>query len=293
MYKSGGGIGRGGALPQGESRMFRVVQVSDTHLSASKPHFAANWEPTVAWIRAQRPDLVVHTGDVTVDGADLEDDLAHCAALMRGIGVPFLAVPGNHDVGDAGNRHQPVDDARLARWSRHFGADRWVRDVPGWRLVGLDALLFGSGHPQEAAQAEWLVRAMEEAQGRRIAWFLHRPLFLEGPDEPDTGYWSVKPAQRRFYMDLVARHRVSLVSSGHLHKSHLFERDGTTYAWCPSAGFVVGPKEQPPMPGQARIGALSIELSNPSARVSIAEIPGTVAYVIDDVIHEVYPPRGG
>lgn len=28
---------------------------------------------------------------MTVDGADLEDDLAHCAGLMRDIGVPFLA----------------------------------------------------------------------------------------------------------------------------------------------------------------------------------------------------------
>jgi len=42
MYKSTGESGRGGARPQGEKRMFRVAQVSDTHLSASKPHFASN-----------------------------------------------------------------------------------------------------------------------------------------------------------------------------------------------------------------------------------------------------------
>jgi hypothetical protein len=45
------------------------------------------------------------------------------------------------------------------------------------------------------------------------------------------------------------------------------------------------------MPGEARIGALSIELSNPSARVRVAEIPGTVPFLIDDFVHEVYPPR--
>jgi 3',5'-cyclic AMP phosphodiesterase CpdA len=273
--------------------MFRIVQLSDTHLGATKAHFAANWEPTAAWIRAQRPDLVVHTGDVTVDGADLEEDLSHCAALMRGLGLPFLAVPGNHDVGDAGHLHQPVDDERLSRWERHFGADRWVRDVPGWRLVGINALLFGSGHAREMEQAAWLSRSMDEAQGRCIAWFLHRPFFLHDPCESVEGYWTVRPGQRRFYLDLVARHRVSLVSTGHLHRAHVFERDGTTYAWCPSAGFVVGPREQASMPGEARIGALSIELSNPSARVRVAGIPGTVPFLIDDFIHEVYPPRQG
>ena len=37
---------------------------------------------------------------------------------------------------------------------------------------------------------------MESAEGRQIAWFLHRPLFLDSPDEADTGYWSVKPEPR-------------------------------------------------------------------------------------------------
>ncbi len=272
--------------------MTRVVQISDTHISQTKRHFLDNWSPTAAWVRAQRPDLVIHTGDVTVDGADHESELAYCASLLKDLGIPFIAVPGNHDVGDAGNRHQPVGKARISSWSRHFGADRWVRDLPGWRLIGLNALLFASGDPAEAEQLDWLQRELAEAGERRIAWFLHRPLFLESPDEGDTGYWSVKPAQRRIYLDLVRKYRVALVSSGHLHKSHLTERDGTLYAWCPSAGFVVGPKEQPPMPGAAKIGALTIDLSGASARVAIAEIPGTRPYVIDDVIHEVYPPRG-
>ena len=62
----------------------RLIQISDTHLSRSKPHFADNWPPLAEWIAAQRPDLVIHTGDVTVDGADVEDDLAYSAQLMNG-----------------------------------------------------------------------------------------------------------------------------------------------------------------------------------------------------------------
>ena len=61
----------------------RVIQISDTHLSAGKPHFADNWAPLAAWIEEQRPDLVIHTGDVTVDGADAPEDMRYSAGLMQ------------------------------------------------------------------------------------------------------------------------------------------------------------------------------------------------------------------
>src|SRR5215472_18565559 len=141
----------------------RIIQISDTHLSPGKAHFVDNWAPLARWISDQRPALVIHTGDVTVDGADVSEDLRYAAELMRGLGVRFRAVPGNHDVGDAGDRHQPVNDERLRRWRVYFGPDRWIEDVEHWRLIGLDALLLGSGAPEEAAQADWLAAVMNEA----------------------------------------------------------------------------------------------------------------------------------
>ncbi len=192
----------------------RIIQISDTHLSPGKAHFADNWPPLARWIAEQRPDLVIHTGDVTVDGADVEADLGHSAGLMHGLGVRFRAVPGNHDVGDAGHRFQPVNDERLRRWRTHLGPDRWVEDVDDYRLIGFDALLLGSGECEEAVQADWLEAVMNDAGQRHIAWFLHRPLFLDNPDENDTGYWSVKPQPRSRLIELVRRHSVVLVPVG-------------------------------------------------------------------------------
>jgi 3',5'-cyclic AMP phosphodiesterase CpdA len=80
----------------------RIIQISDTHLSRQKAHFSDNWPPLAAFIAERRPEFVVHTGDVTVDGAEVEDDLRYAADLMHRLGVRFRAVPGNHDVGDAG-----------------------------------------------------------------------------------------------------------------------------------------------------------------------------------------------
>jgi 3',5'-cyclic AMP phosphodiesterase CpdA len=271
--------------------MVRIVQISDTHLSPTKRHFESNWQPLVDWVHSQQPDLVVHTGDITVDGADLDEDLAYCRRLMSAINHPFLAIPGNHDVGDARHPRQPVNRQRIERWARHFGPDRWIDDIAGWRLVGFNAQLAGSNSEEERLQAEWLERACDSAQGRRIAWLLHKPLFLERPDEGDNGYWAVKAAPRQPLNEMISRHRIALVASGHLHKSHEATVGATRFVWGPSGGFVCGPKEQPPMPGSAELGAVVYELSGDTMSVERVHLDHLARHVIDDVIHEVYPRK--
>jgi 3',5'-cyclic AMP phosphodiesterase CpdA len=267
----------------------RIIQISDTHLSPGKSHFGPNWAPLAAWIADQHADLVIHTGDLTVDGADVEEDLRYAAKLLHELRIPFRAVPGNHDVGDAGHPRQPVNNDRLARWRAHFGPDWWFEDLEDYRLIGLDAMLLGSGMPEEAAQAGWLETVMESADGRRIAWFLHRPLFLDSAEEGDTGYWSVKPQQRARLLQLAGRHSVSLIASGHLHKAHRITHQATCYVWAPASSFLVGPKIQPAMPGEKQLGAVLYKLDGAALDVTIAEIPGLFPYWIDDVIQQVYP----
>lgn len=271
--------------------MRRIVQISDTHLSPNKPHFACNWQPLTAWLTTQAPDLVVHTGDVTVDGADVDEDMRHCRELLDGVGVPVLSIPGNHDVGEAHHPHQPVNETRLARWREHLGPDFWVHDLEDWRLIGLNSMLFGSGEAEEERQLGWLEQQIAEAGGRRLGWFLHRPLFVEAPDEGDKGYWSVPPTPRAHLLDLVRRHQVAFVASGHLHRAHDIEVDGTRYIWGPSSGFVVGEALQPGMAGTTTLGAVTYTFDGRDYEAAIHEIGALETLWIDDVIHEVYPPR--
>ena len=271
--------------------MTRILQISDTHMSPAKQHFGANWPPLRDWIVRQHADLIVHTGDVTVDGADQEEDMVYCAGLLRSLNVPVLCVPGNHDVGDPGHAQQAVDDARIARWRRHFGNDWWSHDVEGWRLIGIDAMLIGSGLAHEAEQLAWLQATMDAAEGRALAWFMHRPLFVDEPDEADTGYWSVKPQFRAPLLALIRAHGVALVARGHLHKSHDRVVDGCRYVWGGSSAFVVGPLTQPEMPGAKELGAVAYEFHGKSVTVVRTPIAELARYFIDDVLHEVYPPR--
>ena len=255
----------------------RIVQIPDTHLSRDKPHFVNNWVPLAAWIADQQPDLVIHTGDVTADGAGVEADLTFSAHLMDELRILWRAVPGNHNVGDARHARQPVNAERLRAWQRHFGPARWIEDVAEgaqrWRLVGLDGMLMGSGEPEENEQALWLEQVMIEAGERRIAWFLHRPLFLDDPGEGDTGYWSIKPQPRGALLALVRRHRVALVASGHLYKARDFAFEGTRYIWSPASSFLIG-APQSEMPGEKRLGAVVYELDDATLMARIAEVPG-------------------
>ena len=274
--------------------MQRVAQISDTHLSPTKRHFDANWGPLAAWLTDVSPDLIIHTGDVTVDGADMEEDMRFCAARLAQLPAAVLTVPGNHDVGEPGHAHQPVNHERLDRWRRYFGPDWWSRDLEAWRLIGLDSMLFGSGLPEEAEQIDWLHRQAAEAEGRRLAVFTHRPLMLERADEPDTGYWSVKPEPRSALLGIFDRYDVALVATGHLHRSHDALVGGRRYVWGGAAAFAVGPSLSPPMPGEARLGAVIYTFDGRDVSVARADVPGLTTFWIDDVVHEVYPaPAAG
>ena len=55
----------------------RVILVSDSHLSASAPQAQANWDAVVAYVGACQPDLVVHLGDLSLDGARDATGLRH------------------------------------------------------------------------------------------------------------------------------------------------------------------------------------------------------------------------
>ena len=47
---------------------FRLIVVSDSHLSEHTPEAAHNWDAVVGHVGVDEPDLVVHAGDLTAHG---------------------------------------------------------------------------------------------------------------------------------------------------------------------------------------------------------------------------------
>jgi alkaline phosphatase D len=241
--------------------MLRILQVTDTHLSPRNTLFRDN----VALIRqaaaADPPDLVMHTGDLSLDGADREADLTFAAGLHDAYPRPIMFLPGNHDIGSETrlSANQPVDDERMARWQRHLGAGRGVVDLPGWRVIGLNSEVMGTGHAEEAAQQAFIIDSAAGTGDRRIALFLHKPPFLHAPDEAAWNPWSVPPEARAQLAPLLDHPGLRLVASGHLHLHHETRRGRVAHVWAPSLSFTVGEDFQPGLPG-ARIGAALLHL---------------------------------
>ncbi len=221
--------------------VLRIAQVSDAHLSPRVPAFEGNFDSVAQAVRDAAPDLMLASGDLSLDGADHEEDLRHAFARHAAIGPALLAIPGNHDVGDttALPAAQPADAARVARWVRHAGGLGFVQDAPGWRIIGLDTQSLG----EEAGAAQWemLERAAADAGGRRLAIFGHKPLAVNLLDDPTMDYWPVLPAPRRRLLALL---RPAFYASGHVHQWRDHAPDGLRQVWAPATSFILGDRYQ-------------------------------------------------
>src|SRR5262245_26134667 len=229
---------------------YRVLQVSDTHLSRVKPWFVDNFRAVAALVQSQRPDLIVNTGDIALDGTTREDDLVFARECHDALAVPFLAVPGNHDVGDNPWRPDvelPITDERRARYRRHFGEDYWLGDIATWLLVGINAQLLGSGLPAEESQWSLLTSVADEAAGRPVALFIHKPLFDDDPGELAVNQRYVVPAARRRLAETLRGVQLRLVASGHVHQHRRHRFAGVEHCWAPSTAYVLPDRIQPPV----------------------------------------------
>lgn len=221
--------------------MSRILFLSDLHLSHTHGFF---WENFVAAREAANEaatQAVIVTGDLCINGPDSDEEMHFAAQALSGLDGEVLALPGNHDVGDEPPGQDPaqiIDEARLARWDAAFGTDRFALDAGAWRLLGVNAQLFGSGLPREAEQDAWLDAELAGAAGRPVALVLHKPLFLEHAGEAAPTASSLNPAPRAALLARLHDHGVRMVISGHLHATRDRVVDGIRHLWLPSTAFL-------------------------------------------------------
>ena len=219
--------------------MARIVVLSDIHLSPIHGFFWENWRLAREFANAAKADAVIVNGDLAINGPDSDAEIVFAAAALRGLRGRVMALPGNHDVGDEPPGQDPdqiIDAGRLARWDRSFAGDRWIIDVEGWRLVGVNAQLFGSGLVRERAQDQWLDEQLSAA-GRPTALFLHKPLFVESPTDDAASPSCMVPSARARLLDRLDRFDVRLVVSGHLHQHRDRIIGDRRYLWVPAVAF--------------------------------------------------------
>lgn len=263
---------------------FRVIQISDTHLGHDRRWFLPNFEAMRAIIALRRPDLVINTGDISLDGAASEDDLAFARRCHDALPVPWRAVPGNHDVGDnpwRADLEQPIDIERLARYRSHFGEDSWIVEAGGWVLAGVNAQLLGSGLAAEMDQRLLLATLPERAAGRPVALFIHKPLFDRSPDETQVTHRYVPPEPRARLRELLRGADLRVVASGHVHQHRCRREGGVDHIWAPSTAFVIPDRRQPAI-GYKRVGYIEYTFLPSHVVVMTVEAPEMTNHDLDE-----------
>jgi len=164
--------------------MKRLIQISDPHivvppaLVSDRLNTASLLERAVeriAEVLAKSGPVagLLVTGDITDDGT--VESFALFRKLIEPLGLPILAIPGNHD------RREPMRRAFADMGMPETGAINWVRDLSGLRVIGLDTLIEGEGGGSlDKATLDYLEDALLSAPQGPVLVALHHPPFTSG-----------------------------------------------------------------------------------------------------------------
>jgi len=201
--------------------MSKFIQITDTHivpegeLAYARSDTAAALKRAVETINAKLPVLgdvacAIVTGDLTDYGTPGEYDLFK--AMMAELDLPYLAIPGNHDV------REPMRAAFAGEgWMPQSGPVQWRHDLPAFTIVGLDTLVDGKHHGEIAPGGlAFLDAVLSDLAGKPVVVATHHHVFHTG----------IRPMDRTFLRngaDLLARLEAyrgpARIISGHVHRA--------------------------------------------------------------------------
>src|SRR3954467_5786764 len=239
----------------------RILHVSDLHVGAQDDPVLSG---LVEWAA---PELVIASGDLTNRGRRSEHERA--ATLLRSLGVPVLAVPGNHDI-------PYTFPARFTQPWREFER-QWETTEPVWsgasvHVVGVNSVRpwrHQSGGVRDAQLERVGARLRDAAPGALRVVALHHQL-IGAP-------WRTrkKPVARRNHvLAYLVDAGAELIVGGHIHQAAVSERHEFEVLDAGTGGAVVSIA-----PGAGR--------PRPHRR---GEARGAVLYTADESALTVEPP---
>jgi 3',5'-cyclic AMP phosphodiesterase CpdA len=262
-----------------------------TLLQVSDPHFGTEQAPVVEALATlacrQRPDLLVLTGDITQRARPAQFRAAR--AFTDRLGVPVLAVPGNHDI--------PLFDlwARLchpyARQIAAFGDDlEPEHSSPDLMVVCVNTTRAWRHKHGEVSgrQVERVARRLAGAGPAQLrVVVVHQPVAVtRAEDMPD-----------RLRGHAAALHRwaaagADLLMGGHIHLPYVMALHGLARPmWAVQAGTAVSSRVRAGVPNSVNLLRWGADSSAGCCRIEQWDFsPGDRAFVCA-ALTEVWPAR--
>lgn len=244
------GLDQALAAPAANTKAFSFVQISDTHIGFMKP---ANPDARVTAREAiakigrlsVKPDLMIHTGDITQLSKPEEFDDAD--QILRESRLETFFVPGEHDVLDEG-----AGQAYRARYAPQGKGDGWYSfDHDGVHfiaLVNVMALKAGGAGSFGPAQLAWLKDDLDgRSHSQPVVVFTHVPMWLV---YKDWGWGTDDAAEALAYLKPFGS---VTVLNGHIHQILQKVEGNVAFYTANSTAFPQPAPGSAPSPGPMKV----------------------------------------
>lgn len=206
-----------------------IAQISDCHLPADpqqgyrgiNPYL--NLEALLDEVKSRQPDLVLASGDLSEDGT--EGSYRLIQDLLDSLGVPVLALPGNHDDPVLLANTYPGSPTDSVQMTKHRK----------WQIIRLNSCISGNpcGRLSQKTLTELESILTQNPDQPSLIALHHQPVMVESPwiDK----YRLLKPEP---FIDLVDQYPdIRAVVWGHIHQVFESDRNGIAMLGSPSSAI--------------------------------------------------------
>ena len=261
-----------------------LLQISDPHFGTEQPPVV---EALAALARQQRPDLLVLSGDITQRARPAQFQAAR--TFMDRLGVPLLAVPGNHDI--------PILDlwTRLRRpYARHvavFGsALEPLHSSPDLMVVCVNTTRAWRHKQGEVSglQIDRVARILAGARAEQLrVVVVHQPVAVTRAEDVPNRLRGHAAALQRW-----AAAGVDLVVGGHIHLPYVMALPGLARPmWAVQAGTAVSSRVRKGVPNSVNLLRWGADSSPGCCRIEQWDFSAAELAFVRAVVTEVRPAR--
>jgi len=191
----------------------RIIQISDSHIDLDTPGRIEDLKNCIAVVNTEKPDIVIHTGDISHNNLEAEYSVAR--DVLDTLDAPYYVLAGNKDSRNA-LRHAFHDHDYL---SQNNDFIQYSIDLHKVRLIMLDTLKEGTskGELCEQRQSD-LKKMLKENDDLPVVIFMHHSPYAveEIPDPWQFHNWQDVEALESL---LSAHNNIRQIYCGHVHRN--------------------------------------------------------------------------